>query len=160
MVLPTGTISMRQVNVEILRPATQTISFNDATVRNLAIRPSGSISMSHLRGKAYFTITGGSSSVSGTGNRLGVGNVSATTETATVSLVGGQSPYTYEWELMSGTAASHSNTGSTTFTRTTSVNVGQTVTLTGVYRCKATDATGAIAYGPNCTVTTFHNETS
>jgi hypothetical protein len=116
--------------------------------------------MNNLRGKSYFTTTGGSTGVSGAGNRLGVGTVSATTETATVSLVGGQSPYTYEWELMSGIAASHSNAGSTTFTRTASVVVGQTVTRVGVYRCKITDATGAIAYGPNCTVTTYHNETS
>lgn len=160
MTLPTGSISFSQINTEILRPATQTLSLNDATVRVVANIATGPISMNNLRGKSYFTITGGSSSVSGGGSRLGVGNVTATTEAATISVLGGQSPYTYVWELISGTAASHSNAGTTTFTRTTSVVVGQTVTLTGVYRCKVTDANGAIAYGPMCTVTTSHNETS
>jgi hypothetical protein len=161
MVLPTGVISMSQVNVEILRPATQTISFNDGTVRNLAIRPSGSISMGDLRGKSYFSVSGGTTAVSGNGDRLGSGSVSVTTGVAVVgSVVGGQSPYTFTWELVSGTAASHGSSGSTTFTRTANVIVGQTVTVVGVYRCKVTDATGAVIYGPNCTVTTFHNETS
>ena len=53
MTLPVGTISMSQVNVELLRPATQTISLNDAQVRGLAGVPSGAISMSQLQGKTY-----------------------------------------------------------------------------------------------------------
>lgn len=51
MALPTGTISMSQVNTELRRPATQTISLNEAPVRQLAGRPSGTISMSDLQGK-------------------------------------------------------------------------------------------------------------
>lgn len=53
MTLPVGTISMSQVNVEILQPPTQLISLNDATVRYLAGVPSGAISMSNLQGKQY-----------------------------------------------------------------------------------------------------------
>lgn len=53
MSLPTGTISMSNVNVELKRPATQTISLNDGQVRQLAGRPSGTISMSDLRGKSF-----------------------------------------------------------------------------------------------------------
>jgi hypothetical protein len=44
---------MSQVNVELGRPSTQGISLNDATVRSLAGRPSGTISMNDLRGKSY-----------------------------------------------------------------------------------------------------------
>lgn len=53
MALPVGTISMSQVNTELKNTATATISLNDARVRSLAGRPSGTISMSDLRGKSY-----------------------------------------------------------------------------------------------------------
>lgn len=53
MALPTGTISMSQVNTELKNTATATISLNDARVRQLAGRPSGTISMSDLRGKSF-----------------------------------------------------------------------------------------------------------
>lgn len=53
MALPTGTISMSQVNTELRRPATQIISLNEAPVRQLAGRPSGTISMSDLQGKIH-----------------------------------------------------------------------------------------------------------
>ena len=54
MALPTtGPISLGQVNTELKRPATQTISLNDEQVRQLAGRPSGTISMSDLHGKSY-----------------------------------------------------------------------------------------------------------
>lgn len=53
MALPTGTISMSQVNTELRRPATQTISLNEAPVRQLAGIPSGTISMSDLQGKIH-----------------------------------------------------------------------------------------------------------
>jgi hypothetical protein len=58
MALPTGTISLSQVNVELDRNATATINLNDSEVRNLAERVSGVISMSDLQGKsALFTFT-------------------------------------------------------------------------------------------------------
>lgn len=53
MTLPAGQISFSQVNVEILQPATATLSLNDSTVRNLAGAPTGQISMSQLQGKTY-----------------------------------------------------------------------------------------------------------
>lgn len=53
MALPTGTISMSQVNTELKNTATATISLNDGQVRQLAGRPSGTISMSDLRGKSF-----------------------------------------------------------------------------------------------------------
>lgn len=52
MTLPTGTISMAQVNSELGRSATQSINLNDGSVRQLAGKGSGAISMNDLRGKS------------------------------------------------------------------------------------------------------------
>jgi hypothetical protein len=51
MTLPTGTIGMDQVNVELLKAATALITLNDANVRTLAGIASGTISLNDLRGK-------------------------------------------------------------------------------------------------------------
>ena len=53
MTTPTGTISMSDVNVELGKSSTATISLNDTDVRILAGIPSGTISMNDLRGKTY-----------------------------------------------------------------------------------------------------------
>lgn len=52
MVLPTGQISMAQVNTELSRASNQQISLGESPVRALAAKPSGVISMNDLRGKA------------------------------------------------------------------------------------------------------------
>jgi len=53
MALPSsGSLSMSQVNTELGRPSRQGISLNDGQVRSLAQRPSGTISMSNLRGRS------------------------------------------------------------------------------------------------------------
>jgi len=58
MVLPTGTISMSQVNTELgISPSATTISLNQANVRALAGVPSGTISMDNLRGKSAVQIS-------------------------------------------------------------------------------------------------------
>jgi len=69
MVLPTGTISLSDVNVELGFPSTSTISLDDALVRCLAgptfLTPGTQISMNDLRGKANrLTATGGAKIVS------------------------------------------------------------------------------------------------
>lgn len=56
MALPsTGAISMSQVNTELKKSSTATISLNDTDVRKLAGRTSGTISVSDLRGKHLST---------------------------------------------------------------------------------------------------------
>ena len=59
MTLPTGTISLSQVNTELGRSATATIDMNDSAVRTLAgVGGSGTtISMSNLQGKSNVTIS-------------------------------------------------------------------------------------------------------
>lgn len=52
MGLPTGTISLSQVNTELGKGSTSTISLNDSDVRTLGGKASGTISMSDLRGKS------------------------------------------------------------------------------------------------------------
>lgn len=53
MALPsTGSLSMSQVNTELGRNSTQTISLGEGVVRGLAQRPTGSISFQDLRGKS------------------------------------------------------------------------------------------------------------
>ena len=65
MTLPTGTISMSQVNTELGLASTTTISLNQTNVRTLAGVPSGTISMSNLQGKSnslaveYLVVAGG-----------------------------------------------------------------------------------------------------
>jgi len=57
MTLPaSGQISLNQVNVELSRSGTTTISLGEAAVRALAGVPSGAISMSNLWGKSAVTI--------------------------------------------------------------------------------------------------------
>jgi hypothetical protein len=56
MTLPTGTISMSQVNTELGYAATTLISLNQTDVRTLAGVASGAISMNDLRGKTAFTL--------------------------------------------------------------------------------------------------------
>lgn len=50
--LPSGTISMADLNNELQRPTHQGISLNDSEVRTLAVKPSGTISLADLRGKS------------------------------------------------------------------------------------------------------------
>jgi hypothetical protein len=60
MTLPlSGLIGLNQVNVELGRSSTQLIGLNESTVRTLAVKPSGLISLSDLYGKTYTTAISG-----------------------------------------------------------------------------------------------------
>jgi hypothetical protein len=52
MTTPTGTISLRDVNIELGRPAGQQIDMSESAVRSLAGKLSGTISLNDLRGKS------------------------------------------------------------------------------------------------------------
>ena len=160
MTLPSYTLSMSQVNVELNRPANQAISLNDGQVRSLAGSPSGAIAMNQLQNKSFFTVSniGG---VSGTGGRIGAGTVSATTSlTNEITITGGVSTFGYTWEHVSGSAATVTNGGQsrTTFSRSASNN-GSENTVSGVYRLKVTDSVGNVAYSNSFNVVTTHTNT-
>jgi hypothetical protein len=86
MPTPTGTISMSDVNTELGRSSTATISLGETAVRTLAGVASGAISMDNLRGKSsgpVFTPAGGESSGapvalydSASGNQIAVVTIS------------------------------------------------------------------------------------
>lgn len=69
MTLPSGTISLSQVNTELeISPSSTTINMSDAAVRALAEVPSGAIAMSNLQGKtnaAFVAAQGGSVATQG-----------------------------------------------------------------------------------------------
>jgi len=130
---------------------------------NGAVPSSGAISVSSFYGTTLFSVSGGSTFVSGSSSRLGAGNVTATTGSATGgTVVGGTAPYTYLWEYVSGDAATVNTSTSltTTFSRTVFVTVGQSIVKTGVYRLKITDANTSVIYSALCTVQTTHAEVS
>jgi len=69
MTLPSGTISLSQVNTELdISPSSTAINMGATAVRDLAEVPSGAIGMSDLQGKtnaAFVTATGGTIATSG-----------------------------------------------------------------------------------------------
>ena len=68
MTLPTGTITMSQVNTELCYPSTSTITLNDTEVRGIANIPTGTISMNDLRGEtASLVMSGGTKITPGDG---------------------------------------------------------------------------------------------
>ena len=69
MTLPTGAISLSQVNTELdISPSSTTINMGATAVRSLAEQPSGDIAMSDLQGKSnaqFIQATGGSIATQG-----------------------------------------------------------------------------------------------
>lgn len=83
------------------------------------------------------------------------GNYTLWSDTFTCSQPsGGQAPYTYYWEHVSGGSVfgyTNRNSASCQFGRTT---IG--TDYSGVYRCKVTDGTGASVYSANITIRLVH----
>ena len=69
MTLPTGAISLSQVNTELsISPSSTQINMGATAVRTLAGQPSGAIAMSDLQGKSnaqFVSASGGSITTSG-----------------------------------------------------------------------------------------------
>lgn len=101
MALPTGTISMSQVNTELGRSSTATISLGESAVRTLAGVPSGAISMDNLRGKSAMSVSANNVSGSGFGFASS-GSVSTGSPDTTVT--GGTAPFTFSWTYLSGSS--------------------------------------------------------
>ena len=101
------------------------------------------------------------STVSGSNTVVGAPNpvsVTATTGSTVTTAGGGQPPYAYLWQYVSGDTATPLNPASadTTFSRTVTQNAFFSVTLTGVYRCRVTDALSTVVFTGNVTVETTH----
>lgn len=111
MALPTGTISMSQVNTELSRSANATISLGEAAVRNLAGRPSGSVSMNDLRGKSAYTAP--SISVNGIFGDSFESVCTTIGATATANISNGEPPFTVTWTRTSGSATPATATNTT-----------------------------------------------
>ena len=79
------------------------------------------------------------------------GTPTITTAPVTVTPVGGASPYTYSWALISGVGAALSPTLATTRFRAT---VDDSQTVTGLFRCTVTDAlSSTVTIDANATFT-------
>lgn len=100
------------------------------------------------------------STVSGSELVLGTGVVSVTviTDTATTTASGGQTPYAYLWQYVSGDTATPLDPASaaTTFSRTETATSPFSITRTGLYRCRVTDADSTVVFTGNVTVETTH----
>ena len=92
---------MSQVNTELGRSSTATISLGESAVRALAGVPSGTISMNNLRGKSALSVS--ASNVSGdNGGFAPSGSVSTAGSPPNTTVTGGTSPFTYSWTRISG----------------------------------------------------------
>lgn len=112
---------------------------------------------------SVFFVSGGSTSVSGRVDRLGAGTETVTTSSATVgTITGGTSPYSYLWQYVSGDTFSigSSTSSSTTFSKSLTVDLGETAEAIGYYQCRVTDGASRVTYGPVCQVTATLVETS
>ena len=128
-----------------------------------AVPSSGQISIQNFYGTQKFSVSGGSTFVDGSDTRVGAGSKTVTTSSASVgTIVGGTAPFSYLWQYVSGDTftPNTSTSNSTTFSKNMTVSVGESVTNTGVYRCRITDSASNVIYGPNCTVETTLTETS
>lgn len=93
MTLPTGQISMSQVNTELGKSSTALITLNDAAVRSLAGKASGAISMNDLRGKSANTVSsltynsGGIQTADGTTNTINLSTGTANANRYIVTVI-------------------------------------------------------------------------
>lgn len=72
------------------------------------------------------------------------GNV--TTGLITCTVTGGTAPYTYAWEQVSGTSLISIDDAADDDTTFTVTGAFDSITYDGSFRCKVTDANGAVAY--------------
>lgn len=142
MTLPASfPLSMSQINTELGRATNATTSLLESAVRTLAQRPSGSVGFNNLLGKASLTVTGNSDGRSYNSSGVG-GNANSF---PTVTIVGGQAPYTYAWSFTSNPNAASLTNGTTA---TPTVSKAYTANSVGAYsstlQCVVTDNLGTV----------------
>jgi len=159
-----GSTTGQSINLELGRAANTTSSLNETSLRTLAGVASGAISLSNFYGKSSFSISGGTTYVSGADTRSGGGGKTVTTfsSASAGTISGGTSPFSYLWQYVSGDTftPTTATSSSTTFSKILLVTIGETTTATGVYRCRVTDNDSNVIYGPNCTIELSLSETS
>jgi hypothetical protein len=106
--------------------------------------------------KIFYSAMTASKSGDASGGRLGAGSV--TTNSVTVSPVGGIFPFSYAWTYQSGDVFTLSNPGPSTSAHTTTftTTVALFQTKSAVYRCTITDSVGSTAF-IDVTVTASEN---
>jgi hypothetical protein len=151
MTLPTGSISLWEVNIELGRPGGQSISLNDSAVRALSGQPGGAVDMYSLRGKSSYTpmtvtpISDYQSYYSADSGGTAAANPS-------VSVTGGSGGYSYSWSFVSNSSGLTMNGGNynvcsvyKTYNRYSMGSWGATL------QCVVTDNTGhSVAVQVNC----------
>lgn len=142
MTLPASfPLSMSQINTELGRATNATTSLTESAVRTLAQVPSGPVSYSNLLGKASLTVTGNSNDQ--TYSSAGTGGTANAIPSVTVA--GGQSPYTYAWSFTSnpqGATLSNANLQTCTVGKTYSANSSGSFSAT--LQCVVTDNLGTV----------------
>lgn len=155
MTLPTsGIITFADINIELGKSATDSISLNDSDVRSLAGVPSGTIRMSDFYGKSAAAPLSASIDPDFVSGNCNGNSCTATTGAATVTVIGGNSPYSYQWERVSGDVFNINsiNNATTTFNR-----IGTDQFFMGTYRCRVTDSNSNVALTNNITVNSVHS---
>jgi len=130
----TGSITMNQIHVEVLGASGSTCSLHDTDIRSLAGRASGSISMSHLRGKDFLPL---SVSITANTNRMCTTTNCRNTSGFTVTASGGTGSYTYSWTKTGLATFSTSTTGRSVVVE----SVATTGEKRGTVTCKVTSGT-------------------
>lgn len=133
------------------------ISLGDADVRALAGVPSGPISLNNLLGKSAYTAMSGTMNDQVDSATIAPGGDYTKSVAVSLSLAGGQAPFSYAWEKVSGVGTvTEVNAASTTANFNISRFAQPETELTQVVRCTVTDNTGATLVR-TATVTVFLN---
>lgn len=165
MTLPTTRpITLGQVCTEFSAPATTHLgaflrggAWVPNTAGNAGVPTSLPISLGDLLGASAATpLSANVNSTTTTGLRSGTGLCTTIINTV-VTASGGTSPYTYLWQRVSGSASIYATSSASATTKFYANLTSYPQTLTGVWRCRVTDAASTIVYCPNVSVSLTNN---